>query len=469
MSRRRNRESQSQKILTVGIAVLFFGYLGIWKLLTHNTANDPVFQLKHLFSRDHSEAVKIPPPRSLLSWKDTLPREEKVIFQQALDALSGGKDPHQAGKLLWPFAATTKQMRPSVSYQFTNLAAQARAKGDMPRALMLAQMAAAFNARDFRAHQTAWAAAAAMNRSDLATEHYQLFLSTKPNLKRRKPPSRGALGFLLLLLIGAAVGGHHAWDKLGWREKFEAMLMAQPEPAMPAARSNETIPPPAPPSDVPEGVQPKLSAEKKKSITAILSAEAFLQDVQKAFDNKDYEKGVDLCVKAVEINETNTTKVSNICLAEGIRLFEVGDYAHAQELLEVSLHFEPHVLEANTSLGNCYIKLGDFAKAREQYEKVIEVDPKNGDAYYTLGVCYQKTNDLPRAKRSFQVAVQLKDHPNSHFYLAKLHEGEKDYASAITHWNRFVELAPNSPQAAAARDRVQKLASLAGGASPAAG
>ncbi len=404
--------------------------------------------------------VAVLPPRGLLSFKDEFTQADLAAFQRGYNLLVDKADPHKAGRLLWPLAARIPRMRPSISWMYTNQAIEEFGAGRFERSLLLAQMALAFNQSDYRASQTAWGASERLGRTEEASGYYQGFLQNRPaapdsNLGNAK----GFLGLMLVLLLVTGLVMHQYWDRMQLKERFEGYLISDLEPA-PASPGPESF------AGEAQGAQMEhlrqVAAEKKKSITAILSADAFLRDVQQAFDNKDYEKGVDYCAKAVEINPTNSGKAAAICLAEGIRLYEIGDHDNARELLEVSLHFEPHVLEAHTCLGNTYIKLGDFERARSQYEKVIEVDPRNGEAYYTLGVCYQKVNDIPRAKRSFQVAVQLKDHPNSHFYLAKLLEGEKDYATAVVHWTRFVELAPGSPQAEAARQRIQKLVQLAG-------
>lgn len=461
---------RTRKMLIGGLAGIFAVYCLLWWMLTRGTANDPLVQIAEILKGSSNQATGPNPPRNLQSWSSQLKGDDLLRLQRANEALVAG-EAKAAGRILWPLAARFPTMRPSISWAYGGLAvamledagsgdeASRGAKAQKGRELV--EMALLFNEKDFRAHHLGWRFASLLKDEGAATRHYEQFLATQPPPRPKEPPGAGLAGFFLLVVAGLGLLLWQFWDQLGIREKFEEFLMGdEPAPeASPITLAGSEAPAPA----VDTQAMAAVGRERKKSITAILSAEAFLKEVQDSFDKKNFEKGVDLCTKAIELNPSNGRKAASICLAEGIRLFEVGDYQNAKELMEVSLHFEPHQLEAHTCLGNCYIKLGDFDKAREQYEKVIEADPKNGDAYYTLGVCYQKINDHPRAKRSFQVAVQLKDHPNSHFYLAKLFESEKDIASAITHWKRFIELSPGSPQAQAAADRLSKLSALSGG------
>ena len=56
--------------------------------------------------------------------------------------------------------------------------------------------------------------------------------------------------------------------------------------------------------------------------------------------------------------------------------------------------------------------------------------------------------------------MKLNDHVNSHFYLAKIAEANEDVDTAIRHWEKFVELGADSPQAASAKERIGKLIAI---------
>lgn len=444
----------------VGVCGAFFMYLVVWAV----NVPDPVGDVQKFFQSpaERQRDVPFPAPPDLALLRNAVNGPDQPAFDRAMGLLN--TDPRRAGANFWPLLARYPILRPSLAYRYLGKADEAFRKSQLWRSREFCLMALAADPHEFRAHKLLYLTAGRLGRKLEMTRHMRETVSTKGSWRPPPPGPDWAVLGAFLMVLGVVVSALHAYrGRLGLDDLIREKLGLPLHPA--GADTGDGMPTGL---DGPTTIQnlDELRAvrkEKKKSITAILSAEAFLKDIQDKFDQKEYESGVDLCVKACELNDANHKKVASICLAEGIRLFEVGDYQNAKELLEVSLHFEPHVLEAHTCLGNCYIKLGDFDAARQQYERVIEVDPKNGAAYYTLGVCYQKVGDLDRAKRSFEVGVKLDDsHANCHFYLAKLHEASKDYSSAIRHWTRFVELKPDSPHAAAAQERLSKLASLAG-------
>lgn len=445
----------------VGVCAAFFVYLVGWAV----NVSDPVGDVARFFESpaERQKDVPFPSPPDLAILRNAVNGPDQPAFDRAMGLLV--TDARRAGANFWPLLARYPILRPALAYRYLGLADEAFRKSQLWRSREFCLMALAADPNEFRAHKLLYLTAGRLGRNVEMARHMKETVSTKGSWRPPPPDPDWAVLGAFLMFLGVVVSALHAYrTRLGLDSLLRDKLGLPPAPLAGAEDGGHTG------MDGPTTIQnlDELRAarkEKKKSITAILSAEAFLKDIQDKFDQKEYESGVDLCVKACELNDANHKKVAGICLAEGIRLFEVGDYQNAKELLEVSLHFEPHILEAHTCLGNCFIKLGDFDAARAQYEKVIEVDPKNGAAYYTLGVCYQKVGDLDRAKRSFEVGVKLDDtHANCHFYLAKLHEASKDYSSAITHWARFVELKPDSPHAAAAQERLAKLASLAGAA-----
>lgn len=449
----------------VGVCAAFFVYLVGWAV----NVKDPVGDIGKFFQSPgvRQASIPFPAPPDLALLRNAVNGPDQPAFDRAMGMIQ--KDPRRAGAAFWPLLARYPILRPSLAYRFLGEAEDAFRQSHLWAAREYALMSIAADPHEWRAHRRLGLSAGRLGRQIEMARHMKKAVSTKGRWRPPPPGADWAVIGCFLLGLGVLFSALHAYRaRLGLDALVRDKLGLPPANDPGAGDGMPTG------MDGPTTIQnlDELRAarkEKKKSITAILSAEAFLKDIQDHFDQKNYEKGVDLCVKACELNDANHKKVAGICLAEGIRLFEVGDYQNARELLEVSLHFEPHILEAHTCLGNCFIKLGDFDAARQQYEKVIEVDPKNGAAYYTLGVCYQKVGDLDRAKRSFEVGVRLDDtHANCHFYLAKLHEAGKDYAAAIQHWTRFVELKPDSPHAAAAQERLSKLASLAGagGAAP---
>ena len=466
---RRERERRTKKILIIGLAVVFSLYCVVWYLLTRNTPDDPLIQLQQLFSqmggKERGTVSSLPWPPQLTKFNSSISKDDIRAFEAGASMLRQGKNPQRAGRILWPIAAIYPDIRPSIARNYYDLARVKRSE-DPQEALVRIKMALEFNSKGIREHILASEIYKALDQEEPAKEHGQLAakyfsLWKKANIS---PPSRSIAFFLLFMVFIVGALAYYYWDELNLAMYFAKLTgkpmhernrqnMSYTTPGMPAVDLSSSADLPVPDAIKDSG-----------SITGILKAEDFLKVVQEAFDNKTYEKGVDLCQKAVELNPANAQKVSQACLKEGISLYEIGDFDQAIELLEVSLHFAPHTVQAHLCLGNCFIKLGAYTDAQKHYEQVISITPQNSDAYYTLGVCYQKVNDLRKARRSFEVAVKLKPHANSHFYLAKICEKEKDIHGAILNWEKFIELAADNPQAPSARKRLEMLVAKRDGA-----
>jgi tetratricopeptide (TPR) repeat protein len=118
--------------------------------------------------------------------------------------------------------------------------------------------------------------------------------------------------------------------------------------------------------------------------------------------------------KALEIRPGFPDALTNL----GNIYYHQGDIARAKECYQKSVLFEPGHLAANFNLGNILEEEGSLLPAIYYYEKALSTDPFFADAHFNLGLVYEK--------------LQLKKR-------------------ARPHWKRFIELRPQSEEAALAR------------------
>jgi len=111
--------------------------------------------------------------------------------------------------------------------------------------------------------------------------------------------------------------------------------------------------------------------------------------------------------------------------------------------------------EFNFALADVLYRAGDLSAARERYYAAIEVDEDYVEARASLGCVLAETGELELAVATFEGALGYHpDFADVHFHLASALErlGRLDEAEA--HLHKFLELAPESPWADAARDRL---------------
>ncbi|MEM9943876.1 MAG: MerR family transcriptional regulator [Planctomycetota bacterium] len=99
---------------------------------------------------------------------------------------------------------------------------------------------------------------------------------------------------------------------------------------------------------------------------------------------------------------------------------------------------------------------GDLAGARERYFVAVELDQTFVEARASLGCVLVELDEKELALSAFQGALDHhSEYPDVHFHLARLLDDLDRPDDAENHWNTFLQLAPKSPWAEEARDRLQ--------------
>ena len=149
------------------------------------------------------------------------------------------------------------------------------------------------------------------------------------------------------------------------------------------------------------------------------------------------------------------------------------DEAKVQALTTI-LSSDPKNAGAAVQLANVYFDAERWDDAIGWYLKALEIDPRNPDASTDLGVSYYYTNRTDEALAQFEKSLAI-DAKHTKTMLNKgivLAFGKQDIKGATAEWQRVVELAPASPEGAAAKRALEGVAAAhvndgAAGAAPA--
>ena len=111
--------------------------------------------------------------------------------------------------------------------------------------------------------------------------------------------------------------------------------------------------------------------------------------------------------------------------------------------------------EDHFTLAELLYRSGDLSAARERYYAAIEVDEDFVEARSNLGCVLAEQGDLGLAEAAFRGALEFHpDYPDAHYHLARLLDRANRANEASRHWQLFMNLAPASPWADEARDRI---------------
>ncbi len=108
-------------------------------------------------------------------------------------------------------------------------------------------------------------------------------------------------------------------------------------------------------------------------------------------------------------------------------------------------------------LAELLYQLGDLAAARERYYVAIELDEDYVEARANLGCVLAETGEYELAVAAFEGALRYHgDYPDVHYHLARTLDELLRSDEALQHWAAFVELAPDSPWADEAHERLER-------------
>lgn len=111
--------------------------------------------------------------------------------------------------------------------------------------------------------------------------------------------------------------------------------------------------------------------------------------------------------------------------------------------------------ESSFRLAELLYLIGQVEAARERYYMAVELDGTYVEARASLGCVLVELNEPEMAVSAFRGALGVhEDYPDVHFHLARLLDDLQQFEQAESHWQKFLRLAPESPWAQEARERL---------------
>ena len=89
------------------------------------------------------------------------------------------------------------------------------------------------------------------------------------------------------------------------------------------------------------------------------------------------------------------------------------------------------------------LEVDDPRAARAAYTRALELDSEMTDAYVNLGRLMHQLGDLENAAKLYRGAIDRSDDAIAHYNLALVLEDRQDFANALQHYQRAVELDRN--------------------------
>jgi len=134
-----------------------------------------------------------------------------------------------------------------------------------------------------------------------------------------------------------------------------------------------------------------------------------------------------------------------------------GNTAKAEEILRKSLELNPDNVSCLKSLCGIVASQGKVEEAEELLKKIPESESLHQNTTMNLGMAHYNKGEMDIAKKYLDKTVQ--DHPDvaQAYYFRGLINLSLDQSAAKADFEKFIEMAPDSPQAAEARDYLKYL------------
>ena len=156
------------------------------------------------------------------------------------------------------------------------------------------------------------------------------------------------------------------------------------------------------------------------------------------------------------------SRTSHPYVAEDLRALaaELEGSGHPEQALEAYravLFSGQSTAEDDFALAELLYLSGDLSAARERYYIAIERDEDFVEARSNLGCVLAELGEFALAEAAFRGALEYHpDYADAHYHLGHLLDRANRSAEAACHWRLFLNLAPASPWADEARERVRE-------------
>lgn len=136
-------------------------------------------------------------------------------------------------------------------------------------------------------------------------------------------------------------------------------------------------------------------------------------------------------------------------------LEEAGHLDQAAEMYRAAMAAGGPTPELCFQVAELLYRLGDLSGARERYYMAVELDEDYVEARANLGCVLAELGQHDLAVAALQGALAFHpDYADAHYHLARILDESGAAADARDHWQAFLDLAPDSPWADAARHRL---------------
>jgi len=182
-----------------------------------------------------------------------------------------------------------------------------------------------------------------------------------------------------------------------------------------------------------------------------------LNEALHLFQNGQFQKGKEILIKLNRKIRDNCDILYNLGMAHS----ELNELKSAGKMLKQCISIDPNYSNAYVALGMVYFKKEENRDAEHYFERALIVEPENPYANKNLGSLYAEQDKIEKAIDCYTKA--LKYIPNDfqlHYGIGLAFKLDSNNQQAQLHFEKVIEIAPNSPIADKAKKEINELAQV---------
>jgi len=166
---------------------------------------------------------------------------------------------------------------------------------------------------------------------------------------------------------------------------------------------------------------------------------------KRSLQTSDIEHRIELLDAAVRADPTNARAQFYLGVAYG----DARQRDKQLAAFEQFARLRPNSFQAHRNLAICYLEAGRYDEALEHFSRAAELRPQSARVHNDLGETYRRMNKKSKARDELAQALRLNPTlPEAHFNLGLLlATGFNDARGAAKHFQRYLELQPNTREA----------------------
>ncbi|MCJ7582456.1 MAG: tetratricopeptide repeat protein [Candidatus Aminicenantes bacterium] len=198
----------------------------------------------------------------------------------------------------------------------------------------------------------------------------------------------------------------------------------------------------------------KLEAVQEAAERLLSAADQLFLKASNFYEKTQYEEAVSAYKEAIALNAAQWGYFFNL----GLALKKMENRDASIEAFREALKLNPNSYSCFSELGEALAKKEDYEEAKTFYLKATELSPDDPDAFYNLGVVLTNLGNSEEALKYFLRAVDVQaDYVDALYQIGTIYIGKGQTEDAVKNLEKFLELAPEHPNAAIAKQLLEYL------------